>query len=459
MSSLLIGLVAALVALPALYMTGILQKALRFIYGDFTSNEVKKFVSYGFLFFIIIGTYWLLRCAKDPIFNAFVGAESIWLAKIVSLLVIFPIVAGYSYLVDMFPRHRLFYAIAAIYIVLFVGIAFLMGSSVYGMGAPAANRWGLLGWFSYVMIESFGSLVVVLFYSFMADTTTPEAGKKAFFITATFGQVGAILGSYATGVIARSLSVPQVLFAAAAAVALIPPMVAFIMWFIPKGEFAGYQAKGGEAKKTKPGFVEGFKLFLSEPYLLGIFIWVSAFEVIATVFDLQFKVLIMREVGDNAAEFARWTSDFGVTVATLALISLLLGVGNIGRRLGLTLSLVILPILMAANAFVMFVSPVVQVAFWVMVASKGINYAFGQPSKEQLFIPTSREARYKSKAWVDSFGSRGSKAMGSLIKGFAGGSAALLLGTAIGISAIWVVASLYLGKKATQAVANNEVVC
>jgi AAA family ATP:ADP antiporter len=94
-----------------------------------------------------------------------------------------------------------------------------------------------------------------------------------------------------------------------------------------------------------------------------------------------------------------------------------------------------------------------------MVASKGINYAFGQPSKEQLYIPTSREARYKSKAWVDSFGSRGSKAMGSLIKGFAGGSAVILLGTAMGISVIWVFASLYLGRKATHAVENNEIVC
>ena len=51
--------------------------------------------------------------------------------------------------------------------------------------------------------------------------------------------------------------------------------------------------------------------------------------------------------------------------------------------------------------------------FWLMVASKAINYALNSPSMKQLYIPTSKDVRYKSQAWIESFGSRGSKAVGS----------------------------------------------
>ena len=51
--------------------------------------------------------------------------------------------------------------------------------------------------------------------------------------------------------------------------------------------------------------------------------------------------------------------------------------------------------------------------FWLMVASKAINYALNSPSMKQLYIPTTKDVRYKSQAWIESFGSRGSKAAGS----------------------------------------------
>ena len=47
-----------------------------------------------------------------------------------------------------------------------------------------------------------------------------------------------------------------------------------------------------------------------------------------------------------------------------------------------------------------------------MVFSKGLNYALNQPSKEQLYIPTTPETKYKVKAFMEMFGSRGSKAVG-----------------------------------------------
>ena len=469
---------AAIIGLGVAYATGVLQKAFRFIYGDFTPNELKKFLLYGVLICLIIGVYWELRCVKDAIFSGFVDPRETWKAKWLSLIVVFPLVTIYSYLVDLFPRQKLFYAVATIYAVTFFVIAYLVGNPDWGLYAPKEARWGLLGWTSYVAIESFGTLMVALFYSFMADTTTPESGKKGYFITATLAQVGAIAGSYA--VASKCADVNVLLNYGAAVILVIPFFVWFILYVTPKEEFAGYQAKGAHEpkKEKKTGFIEGLKLMLSQPYLLAIFFIISAFEIIVTIFDLQFKILIAEFSGGDANKFAAYSGEFGVYLSVLALVSLLFGIGKIGRKIGITLSLSLMPLLLGVNILVMAAAffgwlsfvPVITVVFWIQVVSKGINYALGQPSKEQLFIPTSKEAKYKSKAWVDMFGSRFSKASGSGVKGFQaamekagyftlGASTMFLMGTSFVICLIWFFVAMFAGKKATTAVERNEIVC
>ncbi len=370
-------------------------------------------------------------------------------------------IAGYSYLVDLFPRHRLFYAMAALYTALFLGLWFFVKSPEFGMSAPQDHRWKLLGWIAYVIIDSFGSLMVVLFYSFMADTTTPEEGKKGFFITTTFAQIGDIIGSLTVAKISHIVGVENLYLVAAVATAIcIPIMVRFILWFIPKEEFVGYQTK--VAVESTTGFVEGIRLILSQPYLMGIFVVVSVFEVVATIFDLQFKVLIADYAQGDAAVYAAYTGKFGAYVGALALVSILFGVGNFGRKIGLMFSLMIMPLLMMVNLGIMTISSTLNVAFWVLVFSRGLNYAFGQPAKEQLYIPTSRDAKYKSKAWIDTFGSRFSKAFGSGIMGLKfglGASMMLVSGLAFSLCIAWCATAFYVGRRHKHAIERDEVVC
>ncbi len=39
------------------------------------------------------------------------------------------------------------------------------------------------------------------------------------------------------------------------------------------------------------------------------------------------------------------------------------------------------------------------------VALRAINYAFSWPLRESLYIPTVKEIKFKSKSWIDAFGS------------------------------------------------------
>ena len=86
-----------------------------------------------------------------------------------------------------------------------------------------------------------------------------------------------------------------------------------------------------------------------------------------------------------------------------------------------------------------------------MMLLKGFSYALNNPTKEILYQPTSAAVRYKAKSWIDIFGARGSKALGSLVtNAFSHSSAALvangsLVGMAVASFLIW--NARFMGKK------------
>ena len=107
-----------------------------------------------------------------------------------------------------------------------------------------------------------------------------------------------------------------------------------------------------------------------------------------------------------------------------------------------------------------------------MVIAKAVNYALNQPTLKQLYIPTSRDAKYKSQAWIEMFGSRGSKAAGSWINTFrkpfvaqygseAGAAWFLTISSLASFSMItvWLFVVVYVAKTYNKAIAEKRVVC
>ena len=62
---------------------------------------------------------------------------------------------------------------------------------------------------------------------------------------------------------------------------------------------------------------------------------------------------------------------------------------------------------------------------WVVL--KANSYALNNPTKEMLYQPTSPAVCYMAKSWIDIFGARGSKALGSVVTNAFSDSAATLL--------------------------------
>lgn len=452
-----------------------LKRLATMVWGNFESREeLQKFAFLGAIFGLIIGSYWAFRPIKDSIFAALVGVNYQPMAKILSLCIIVPLVILYSKLIDTFPRNKVFYALTIFYGLLALGFAYFLSHEVYGLPNTMTDPTRVVGWLWYVFVESFGSLIVALFWAITTDITPEDSAKRGFPVIALLGQMGNIFGPLLLDAkrLGFSNSSPII-----AIVGLFCFFMAALMWLFlkltPKSQLQGYKAKDKEPIEgaEEPGFLEGLKLLLTKPYLLGIFLVITIYEIIVTVFDFLLKAM-SKDVFPDPVEHASYLNQFAITTGVVATLAVIFGINNIQRRLGMTASLVLMPIMVGLAVIVLKMDPSLSIVFWIMVVAKAVNYALNQPTLKQLYIPTTKDTKYKSQAWIEMFGSRGSKAGGSLINNFRGKYIAQLgvLDGAVkfiaissfislGLVGIWFFIAVFVARTFNTAIKEKRVVC
>lgn len=417
-------------------MFEIVRKAL---YGDLSVEEFKKFGTLSSVLLFIIGSYWLLRTIKDAIFMKTVGKLYIPYAKMSSFVLLVPLILLYSKLVDMVERHKLFYIICGVYFVLFVGIAIGLAHPTIGLANTLTDKSRIIGWATYLGIETFGSLVVALFWSFVASTTDTASAKKGYALIIGGAQIGSIAGP-ALNTMASTLGIPVLFGIAAAGIFLVPLLIAR---FVKKYPYA-HEPKSD--KKTGP--IEGLKLLLSKPYLMGILGIATLYEIIGTILDYQMKFLADEAYG-SAEKVAEFLAYFGLAANGLALVFALIGTSFFIRRFGLTFCLVMFPATVACVVLYVMAFPVLWAFFIAMVAIKGLSYALNNPCKEIMYIPTSKDVKFKAKGWIDMFGGRSAKAAGSSVNAIFTSMASLMFYGSIvslGVIGVWILVALYVGR-------------
>lgn len=461
----------------------LLQSVVRPLFGAFETEEFKKFLRMGLIFACIIGSYWTLRVLKDSVFINLVGKGDIWLAKLVSLVCLFPIIIVYTKLLDKLTREKMFYTLSAVYGIATIIFGLLILSPIgQAPAAVIASRAGwafyatkILGYAWYVFVESYGSLIVALFWAIASDTTEPESAKKGFSLVVAIGQIGGIVGPFfitslprTFGFATSALSV----FICSAAILSLTFLMSYLFKKTPKNLLVSFHGKNEQQveKEQEPGFMEGLKLLVKHKYLLGIFAVITFYEIIVTVFDFHFKNLAGTHF--TGTELDAYLGSYGSLVNTVALVCLLLGINNITRVLGVGVALALMPIIVGGALFGFLTINSLNFLFYLMVGSKAINYALNGPAMKQLYIPTTPDVRFKSQAWIETFGSRGSKGIGSGFNsmlepfqkamGEAAGRARHIAWSSyfgFGLVVIWFFIAVYLGRTYKQAVDQKKVVC
>merc|ERR1712238_627824 len=114
-------------------------------------------------------------------------------------------------------------------------------------------------------------------------------------------------------------------------------------------------------------------------------------------------------------EFATFMGLFGQATNTLSLLLSFFGTSAVLRTLGLRTTLLLFPSMCLAIVISVRVHPTLYTVFAAMMILKAGSYALNNPTKEILYQPTSSSVKYKAKSWIDIFGARGSKGLGSIV--------------------------------------------
>ncbi len=441
-------------------------RLIRLFWSDLSADEIKKFGLLSLAFFFVVGPYWLLKPLKDGFFFKVVGKSMQPTAKIVSVIVVALLVIVYSRLIDIFEKHQLFYIIGSFFAFIFGVIAlfiFLRNNGLF-INSFLVKA---VAWVSFMSIESFGSIVVALFWSFVASITDSSSAKRGYPLIITVGQVGAVIGSL-FAFQAQICGLPLLFCIVGFSIVVLMFIIRCFMKVV--GNNLQWKEKYTHQENKHPtGFLEGLKLLLSRPYLFGIFLIVASYEIVGTIVDYQMKSQAS-DIYVSEEAMTSFLGVFGIATNGLAFFMAALGVAYFMKRFGLTFCLLAFPVslgIAVSGLYNLVVSGVTspQALLWtifgVMTIAKGLSYALNNPAKEIMYIPTSKDAKFKSKGWIDVFGARSAKAAGSTFNEFLRHSSNILLcGTVVSLGLIvgWVLVALFVSDKFNRLVRDGRIV-
>lgn len=440
-----------------------ITKIINNLWGNLSNEELKRFGLLSVIITIILGNYWMLRVMKNPIFNDLVGMEYQPYAKMGSIFVAVFVVLIYSKLVDYFSKKILFDIICIFFSALFFFICFAIGE--YKTFFSDMNnthlikilniQGNIIGWLAYFIFET-SSILIVLFWSFVASTTKPDAARKGYAMIVSCTQLGTISGPAIVTNYAQTVGLPMLIGLGGFLVILVPFLFRLYLAVVEKDYVQESNVPDG--KKPKTGFFEGVKLVATKPYVMGLLIVSTACEVIATIIEFQMNMMA-KDVFSSRELFASFTGKYGVSINTMALMFSFFGTSYFMRKYGIRFCLLAYPItigIILCGLLILYninLSNIemMWILFMGMIIIRGLGYALNNPTKEVIYIPTTKDTRFKAKGFIESFGVRAAKAGGSAINAaFVKNLPELLLfGTLISLGVVgsWIIVANLLGKK------------
>ncbi len=389
-------------------------------------------------FFCLLSSYYILRPLRDEMGIAG-GVENLpWVftGTFVATLAAVPL---FGWAAARFPRRKLLPTVYLFFIaniLTFFALFKLDISEVYVARA------------FFIWTSVFNLFVISVFWSFMADLFTNAQARRLFGFIAAGGTAGAIVGPVLTGLLAPPLGPINLLLISAA---LLGGAVWCIYALNRRAPALSDQSDKTRAEPAAMGgsIFAGVKRVFASPYLLGICLFILLYTALATFLYLAQAQIVADASDDPAARTALFAwMDFSVNVLTIGIQAML--TGRIIRRLGLPLTLALIPILVAGGFASLGLAPVLPVLFAFQVIRRAGEYAIARPAREVLFTVVDVETKYKAKNFIDTVVYRGGDAVsgwiyaGLMMLGLSLSSIAFI---GVPIAVLWAVIGRGLGRQ------------
>jgi AAA family ATP:ADP antiporter len=357
-------------------------------------------------------------------------------------------VVGYTWLVRRYTRLQV--------IVLLCGVlGGMMAFFAYAIASPGDP----VVWSFYVFGDMFNSLMVVTFWAFANDVTRPEQSKRLYGIVGLGGVVGGFVGATFVRALVEEVGRTPLLLACVGAMALI----AGVAYFVHRREGGTAHRSADSSTVDSPSVgaaLEGAWLVFSSKYLLAILGLIGLYEIVSNIVDFQLAAAVETSIQSEQARDAFFGLVGQITGIGSIVIQLLV-TSFVMRRYGVGVALLFLPvsILLGSIGFLLVPSLVFVVA--MSASDNALNYSINQSAREALYTPTSRDAKYKAKAFIDMFVQRFAKVVAVVLNlgvaAFVGIQGVRWLSIAsIGVLVGWIALVRYAGHQFEEQAADVE---
>src|SRR5262245_55708934 len=373
------------------------------LFADVRAGEGVAALLMSINIFLLLAGYSLMKPARDGLILTEGGAEVASYSAAGQALLLIGIVPLYGWLGTRVSRMRL---------ITTTSLFFAVNLVVFYLAGQSGVREGVV---FYIWLGIYNNFIVAQFWGFANDLYTEGAGRRLFPLIGVGQSLGAWVGAAAvTPLVLRLKYTPYTLMLLAAGVLLVALSITLV---VNRLEVAKAEPSVADADQAPLGPEGGFELVWKDRYLFWIAVLIILLNVVNTTGGYILNKLIASAAAsrfgtaaDSVAASRQFITAFsGSIIATVNLIGFLVQLfitSRVIRTVGVRGALFILPVLALVNYSIMAVAPILAVVRIGKIAENSTDYSIQNTLRQALFLPTSREAKYKAKAAIDTFCTR-----------------------------------------------------
>lgn len=363
-------------------------------------GTARRALAFGLTFFLVILAYYQVKPASRSLFLDHLPASALpylWIASALTLGLLMPL---YQRLLARVARWR----------VVLGSVGLCQGALIlFWLGQDAAGAKTAVAFSIFVDIMSV--LLVEQLWSAANTSFRADQGKRWYGLIGSGGLLGGMLSGGIAAFLLKHLAL-QTGDLLLVSVGILGLVAALISAMVRQGLFSR-EDDPSHSRKITPTSWTSIHL-LRHPYIKVIAGILLTAQLIAPIVEYQFLSLVAVEYPDRDDRTAYLSGLFSMLSGIALLVNLVL-VPLLLRQLGTLGGLLVQPLAVAGSSLLFMASGSLPVAAAMKICDRGLSYSVNRVSRELLYTPIDGELIYRAKAWIDMFGYRLFRILGSVL--------------------------------------------
>ncbi len=368
---------------------------------EIKKGEWTKTILTFLYFYLTITAYYILKPARNSLYINYLGADNIPYAIMFIAIISYFVISVYTKYAEKVEHNRV------VTLFLFASVACLFIFR-WAFQFESNNIASITSFIFFIWVTLFSGITVMQFWVLANDVFDSQAAKRLYGFVGTGGILGGMTGGF-IAMYAKKLETENLLLVASGYIILMIILYNFI-WSREKHNLVKETIKNDE-KITKK---EAFHIIKNSKYLIYVLLIVGLMKFVTVQTEWQYNKFVEIQVSNKND----MTVFFGQIFASLSIIALmiqLLITSRVLKKFSFKGALMPLPLGLFLGSLTIIFFPFLWAASILKISDGSLRYSINQTATNYLYLPVSRQVRYKIKPFIDVFVYQFAKGFGGLL--------------------------------------------